>query len=217
MDYIFPNALNAPVSDPMAYGGDLSKECLMSAYSNGIFPWFLIEKMPVWFSPDPRCVLYPNDFRLHKSLKSYIKKYNVKFDKNTKEFINFCRQERLKKDQTWITKEFVNAYSSLVDDGIVHSVEVYENDILVGGLYGLIIGKMFCGESMVSSSKNASKVALYHLCKALNNFDFLIDCQVTNPHLIFMGAKEIPRSEYLQILSIKKTQKSGFDKFGNLI
>lgn len=216
MEYIFPNALNAPTSDPIAYGGDLSKECLMSAYNSGIFPWFLLEKKPVWFSPDPRCVLYPGEFKLHQSLKTYIKKYEVKFDFNTKEFINFCQKQRLKKSDTWITDEFVRAYSILADDNIVHSVEVYENDVLIGGLYGLIIGKVFCGESMISAKKNASKVALYHLCKCLNEFDFLIDCQVTNPHLIFMGAKEIKRSEYLQILSIKKTQKSGFESFKKL-
>lgn len=217
MDYIFPNPLNAPNSDPVAYGGDFSKECLISAYSSGIFPWFVFDGAPVWFSPNPRCILYPKDFKLHRSLKPYIKKYSVKFDKNTKEFINFCKNERVKKTQTWITDEFVKAYSSLVDENIVHSVEIYENDVLIGGLYGLIIGKIFCGESMISAKKNASKVALYHLCNVLSKFDFLIDCQVSNPHLIFMGAKEMQRSEYLEILSIKKNQKSGFKSFKNLI
>lgn len=217
MDYIFPNPISAPSSDPIAYGGNLSKECLISAYSNGIFPWFLHDKTPVWFCPDPRCVLYPNEFKLHQSLKSYIKKYDVKFDKNTKDFINFCSVQRSKKSETWITGEFVKAYSLLADNDIVHSVEIYEYGKLIGGLYGLILGKVFCGESMISTEKNASKVALYHLCNVLNEFDFLIDCQVTNPHLLFMGAKEIKRSEYLQILSIKKCENSGFKSFKNLI
>lgn len=214
MKQIFPNPRNAPKSLPLAYGGDLSPQTLRLAYENGIFPWFIQNKKPFWFSPDPRCILDPNEFKLHKSLKPFIKKYSVKFDADVRNFINFCKIQREKCDQTWISDEFVKAYGEL---NFTHSVEVFCDKELVGGLYGLIIGKIFFGESMICVQKNSSKVALFALCEALKKFDFLIDCQVPNDHLIFMGAKTISRSAYLDILAIKKNEPSGFDDFKNLI
>lgn len=216
MQQIFPNPRNAPKSSPLAYGGDFSPKTLLLAYENGIFPWFIQSGVPFWFSPDPRCVLIPSEFKLHKSLKPFIKKYSVKFDANVRNFIKFCKIQREKTEQTWIRDEFVKAYGDLADLNIAHSAEVFYENELIGGLYGLIIGKIFCGESMISMQKNASKVALYALCEALKKFDFLIDCQVPNDHLIFMGAKTLPRSQYLDILAFKKNECSGFSDFKNL-
>ncbi|MFW5606601.1 leucyl/phenylalanyl-tRNA--protein transferase [Campylobacter hyointestinalis] len=215
MTYNFPDPKNAPKHSPLAYGGDLSSEALLGAYKKGIFPWFMEGEEILWWSPDPRAVLYPKEVRVQKSIKPFLKKYKVKFDSDFTGLITLCKNAR--SEPTWISDKIIAAYTNLHNLGFAHSVEVYENDELIGGLYGLILGKIFCGESMISIKANASKVALIALCKALDKFDFIIDAQVMNPHLKFMGALNLNRDEFLNILDIKKEEFCGFDKFSELI
>ena len=209
--------MDAPDFAPLASGGDLSEDCLLSAYSAGIFPWFNEDEPILWWSPDPRAVLDPREVRVQKSIKPNLKRYDVKFDANFKGFIERCKDVRKKEsDGTWISEQIVQAYSRLAADGYAHSVETYENGELVGGLYGLIFGRVFCGESMLSLKSNASKVALIRLCEVLANFGFLIDCQIMNEHLKFMGAKEMPRAEFLALFAELSAQDSGFERFADL-
>jgi leucyltransferase len=215
--YDFPDPMDAPDFAPLASGGDLSEDCLLSAYSAGIFPWFNEDEPILWWSPDPRAVLDPREVRVQKSIKPYLKRYDVKFDANFKGFIERCKDVRKKEsDGTWISEQIVQAYSRLAADGYAHSVEAYEDGELVGGLYGLIFGRVFCGESMLSLKSNASKVALIRLCEVLANFGFLIDCQIMNEHLKFMGAKEMPRAEFLALFAELSAQDSGFEHFADL-
>ena len=216
MLYKFPDPRLAPDFAPLCMGGDLSPECLISAYKKGIFPWFMANEPILWWSPNPRAVLFPNEIKIHKSIKPFLRRYSVKFDENFKNLINLCKIER-QKEGSWLSDEIVKAYTNLADLGIAHSVEVYENNELIGGLYGLIFGKVFCGESMISIKPNASKVALIRLCEVLDKFGFLIDCQVFNDHLKFMGAKEISRDNFLQIFANLSAQNSGFSEFKDLI
>lgn len=216
--YDFPKPTpDLPKKEPVCYGGNFSVDCLMSAYKKALFPWFCINDKPLWFCPDPRCILYPNSVKLHKSIKPFIKKYKVKLDQNFGNFIKFCKNHREKSEETWIDENFIKGYTKLHEENIAHSVEIYENDTLIGGLYGLIIGKVFCGESMVSAKPNASKVALIKLCEILEPFGFIIDCQISNPHLKFMGAIDISRSKYIEIFNLLKDQDSGFYNFKELL
>ena len=215
--YAFPDPKTAPDFAPLACGGDLSVECLMSAYEMGIFPWFCENEPILWWSPNPRAVLEPSKVRVQKSIKPYLKRYEVKFDENFTRFIKICQKARQnEKDGTWISDDIVEAYSNLASLGIAHSVEIYDNGELIGGLYGLILGKVFCGESMLSLKTGASKVALIALCKVLSKFDFLIDCQIMNPHLEFMGATSIARDEFLSRIQILQSLPSGFENFKDL-
>ena len=199
MIYKFPNPNLAPKNAPACKGGNLNPDMLISAYKHSYFPWFLENEPILWWSPDPRCVFFPKDLKIYKSTKPYLKRYTVKFDSNFEKLLNLCFQTRQKEGLTWLSEDIVKAYTNLANLGIAHSIEVYEDEELVGGLYGLIFGKVFCGESMISIKKEASKVALIYLCKTLEKFDFLIDAQVTNPHLLFMGAKELKRDEFLKL------------------
>lgn len=215
--YHFPDPLKAPKNSPLAYGGDLSVEALLQAYDLGIFPWFLDNEPILWWSPDPRAILEPKEVRVQKSIKSSLKKFKIKIDYDYENFLRICKDERSKKEPTWITQNIIQAYTNLHKIGISHSVEVYENDELAGGLYGQIFGKVFCGESMISLKPNASKVALITLCKILEPFDFLIDCQVMNEHLKFMGAQELSRVEFLNKFHKLKAMPSGFKNFSDLV
>ena len=215
MKSIFPDPSKAPKDEPLGLGGNLSSEILIDAYTHGIFPW-PCDGMILWHSPDPRAIFSPKDVKIQKSLKPFLRDYRVKFDYNFRNFINFCKTQRELKEPTWIDQNVVDSYTQMHDLGYAHSVEVYYNDELIGGLYGLIFGKVFCGESMISKGKNASKVALVALAKTLAKYDFIIDAQVMNPHLEFMGAKDISRDEFLAILKIKSNQPSGFAKFSDL-
>ncbi|MEE3743736.1 leucyl/phenylalanyl-tRNA--protein transferase [Campylobacter porcelli] len=215
MKSIFPDPSKAPKDTPLAYGGDLSSEILIDAYTHGIFPW-PCDGAIFWHSPDPRAIFYPQNVKIQKSLRAFLRDYRVKFDYNFANFINFCKIQRESKEPTWIDQNVVDSYIKMHDLGYAHSVEVYYKDELIGGLYGLIFGKVFCGESMISKGKNASKVALVTLAKALSKYDFIIDAQVMNPHLEFLGAKNITRDEFLAILNIKSNQPSGFEKFSDL-
>lgn len=199
----FPNPEEAEDDGLLAIGGDLSPERIILAYSLGIFPWYN-EKPILWWSPNPRMVLFPSKFKISKSLRQVLKsnKFNVSLDSKFKEVIEICSKvPRANQDGTWITQEMKKAYIRLHKLGFAHSVEVYRNNKLVGGLYGISIGNAFFGESMFHLETNASKVAFYYLSQICleNNFDF-IDCQVSNPHLASLGAEEIPRSQFLEIL-----------------
>ena len=201
----FPNVEQA-LREPdglLAAGGDLSAERLIAAYSQGIFPWYSDDQPILWWSPDPRCVVFPAEAHLSKSLKKHIRQTQprLSFDQAFPEVIRHCA--RLDSDEgTWITEEMEEAYIDLFNSGIAHSVEVWEGDLLVGGLYGLAIGKCFFGESMFSLRPNASKVAFIRLCQQLAEWDYaIVDCQVENPHLTTLGAKCIERTEFLSILN----------------
>jgi len=203
-ELIFPEASLASDDGLLAVGGDLSPERLVLAYQNGIFPWFEDDEQIMWWSPNPRLILELNEFKVSKSLKRIINsnKFDVKLNTCFTDVVEACSSTSRKgEDGTWITEGMKEAYIKLHKLGIAYSVEVFENKQLVGGLYGLAIGKIFCGESMFHKVSNASKVALYYLVDILkeNNFNF-IDAQTPTNHLISMGAKEISRETFLSRL-----------------
>jgi len=208
--YIFPDPRNAAKEGLVAWGGDLSPNRILSAYAQGIFPWYNEEDPILWWSPNPRLVLFLDDIKVSRSLRQSMKKYRVKFDSDFENVIRMCRDVRVKKgEKSWILDEIIEKYSLLHKMGFVHSVETYDEDErLVGGLYGISMGSVFCGESMFSLKRDASKTALVTLVKRLKewNFDF-IDCQVPSDHLKSMGAKEIDRDLFLDMLQ-KSMQKS---------
>ena len=199
----------------MAVGGDLSQERLLLAYRMGIFPWYSRYEPILWWSPDPRLVLYPGELRVSRSLQKTIKKglFRVTMDQAFAAVINACAQSRTNADEgTWIVEEMIDAYCNLHESGFAHSVETWRDDELVGGLYGVSLGRCFFGESMFTHISNASKVAFVALVKHMQalNFD-LIDCQVTTPHLLRFGAREISRARYLNELdkSLKPSTLKG--------
>jgi leucyl/phenylalanyl-tRNA--protein transferase len=202
---IFPESVYTRRKDGLlAIGGQMSPDLVLKAYRKGIFHWFNEGDFPMWFSPNPRTVLYPNQVHISKSMKQVIKskKFTCTIDKAFPEIIKLCRTERLKAEGTWISEEIEDIYNILHLKGYAHSVEVWFENQLVGGLYGVAIGKCFMGESMVSTMSNASKMAMIHLSKYLQSFNFhMIDCQVENPHLMSMGATNIPRRQFLAELN----------------
>ncbi|MCT7614078.1 leucyl/phenylalanyl-tRNA--protein transferase [Aliarcobacter butzleri] len=200
----FPT-LNMMNDDLVAIGGDFHPQRLLNAYENGIFPWFIDDLGYIhWFSPQKRMVLYPENFKVSKSLRKSItnKGFVVKSNENFEEVIRSCAKiKRKHEDGTWISEEFIKAYTNLHELDIAFSIECYLEDELVGGLYGVLIGDIFCGESMFSLVPDASKVAFYHLCQqAKQNGIKIIDCQVYNDHLASLGAFEITRNEYFNLL-----------------
>lgn len=203
----FPDVENA-LPEPnglLAVGGDLSEPRLISAYQQGIFPWYDADQPILWWSPDPRCVLRPNEFYCSKSLAKKIRRgqYRVTFDFAFERVIEACASTRKDQLGTWITSEMAQAYSALHHRQLAHSVEVWHEEQLIGGLYGMAMGSVFFGESMFSRERDASKIALFHLCRFLQERAFsIIDCQVYNPHLESMGAKCIPRSEFCAHLKL---------------
>ena len=187
----------------LAIGGDLSEKRLIEAYSLGIFPWYEAGQPILWWSPDPRAVLFPKDLKISRSLKKTLNKniFRVTFDQAFETVIQSCAAPRQSASGTWITPEMIEAYVNLHKTGIAHSVECWADDNLVGGLYGISLGKVFFGESMFSLQNDASKVAFVHLVKQLEIWNFaLIDCQVPTPHLSSLGAGEIPLSQFIQYL-----------------
>lgn len=183
----------------LAAGGDLSTERLISAYRAGIFPWYSPGEPILWWSPDPRCVLIPDQMHISRSMRKRLKKkdYTVIFNRNFAQVIDACSAPRRGEDGTWITDEMKDAYCNLHKKGLAHSVEVYIDDELVGGLYGLAIGKLFFGESMFSKVKDASKIAFIKMVEQLEKWGYaLVDCQVSNDHLFSLGATEINRREF---------------------
>jgi leucyl/phenylalanyl-tRNA--protein transferase len=199
----FPDVKYATDDGLLALGGDLSPERLLKAYSKGIFPWYNPGEPILWWTPNPRCVLFPNQFNPSRSLKKSIRKNNFTFsvDLEFEQVLDRCAEPRANRMGTWITKDMRDAYLRLHHMGHAHSVETWKRDKLVGGLYGIAMGKVFFGESMFTSVNDASKSALHYLVARLLEMEFqLIDCQITSPHLLSLGAVEIPRSEFLDRL-----------------
>ncbi|HIE34850.1 MAG TPA: leucyl/phenylalanyl-tRNA--protein transferase, partial [Campylobacterales bacterium] len=204
--YIFPDPRNSSKEGLVAFGGDLDPNRILSAYKKGIFPWYSKGDPILWWSPDPRLVLYPDDLKISRSLKKILKKsiFEVRVDTNFKEVILNCKNIK-RKDQegTWILPEIVDAFNRLHQMGFAHSIEVYQDNKLVGGLYGLSLGAAFFGESMFSKVGNASKVALVKLVQISKEFNFdFIDCQIPTLHLKKMGAMEIGRDRFLDELEL---------------
>ena len=203
----YPNPKDATSDGLLAIGGDLSVERLLLAYNSGIFPWFEDDQPILWWSPDPRMVLFPEKFKVSKSLQRILKseKFKITFNQNFEEVIKNCATvPRKGQGGTWITEEMQQAYIDLHKAGHALSVEVWENYKLVGGLYGIDLPqkKVFCGESMFNLVSNASKVAFYHLSEYVKSKNYkFIDCQIYNGHLESLGAEEIGREEFLAFLS----------------
>ncbi len=187
----------------LAAGGDLSPERLIEAYRSGIFPWFNANETILWWSPDPRMVLFPSELRISRSLNKILRNsnYEVRVDSAFSQVIQACAEPRKGQSGTWIHSDMVSAYTVLHEMGLAHSVETWVGGELVGGLYGIAQGKMFFGESMFSRTHDASKIAFVHLVKQLERWNFkMIDCQMKTAHLASFGAREIPRKEFSQRL-----------------
>lgn len=187
----------------LAAGGELSPRRLLSAYRQGIFPWFNPGEPILWWSPNPRCVIKPNQLRISRSLRKAIKHhpYRITFDQAFTEVMKACAEPRAYQQGTWISPRMIQAYTHLHHQGIAHSVEVWDGELLVGGLYGLAIGSLFFGESMFSRRTNTSKIAFSYLCVQLDTWGFnLIDCQVHNEHLESLGATLISRDTFCSML-----------------
>ena len=203
-DHIFPSPRSANEHGVVAYGGALNPNRIIQAYKQGIFPWFESDDNLLWWSPNPRMILYPEKIKISKSLKSVIKKniFKVTFNKDFEEVIESCSNiKRLGQKGTWITSGLKESFLNLHEKGLAMSVEVWKDSKIVGGLYGLDLGHVFCGESMFSKSSNASKVALVYLSSELrkNNYKF-IDCQIPTEHLKSMGGEEVSRDDFLKLL-----------------
>ena len=202
---LFPSPEQASAEGIVAVGGDLQPERVMLAYRKGIFPWFESDDFLLWWSPDPRMVLFPDRLKVSKSMRTVLRKkqFEVTFNKGFDQVVEACAKvKRFGQNGTWITPGLMEVYSTLHTQGHAHSVEVWEEGSLVGGLYGIDLGTVFCGESMFSKSSNASKVALIYLVKELKKNKYeLIDCQVPTQHLASMGAEPISRTEFLTFLS----------------
>ena len=203
----FPKPLEANIDGMLAIGGDLSVERLLLAYNSGIFPWFEVDQPILWWSPDPRMVLFPEKFKVSKSLRKTLKseKFKITFNQNFGEVIKNCASvPRKGQVGTWITQEMQEAYIAMHKAGHAVSIEVWEDAKLIGGLYGIELPqkKVFCGESMFSLASDASKVAFYYLSEYVKakNYKF-VDCQLYNEHLESLGAEEIYRKKFLEILS----------------
>ncbi len=221
----FPDVKFSNPDGILAIGGNLSPGILLSAYKQGIFPWFSEHEPILWWSPDPRFVLIPENLHISKSMKKIMKKisenalFNITVDKDFRAIISEC-SEAYRRDQkgTWITKNMINAYTKLHELGYAHSVEVWQDNKLVGGLYGISIGNCFCGESMFSKASNASKAGFITLTNVLQKKGYsFIDCQVETPHLETLGAKEIPRKEFLNLLKNSLKEKTIIGNWGNIL
>ncbi len=212
---VFPNPQSAESNGLLAVGGDLSVERLLLAYRSGIFPWYSEGDPLMWFSPDPRLIIFFDNLHVSSKLKKVVrsKTYEVRFDTAFKDVIIKCAMvERVGQNGTWITDEMVEAYIRLHNEGYAHSVETFHEGKLVGGLYGVSLGGVFFGESMFFEMSNASKVALYSLVDKLRSWGFdFIDSQVPNDHMLGLGGKEVKRTAFLNLLenSLKKQTKIG--------
>lgn len=225
VDFVsFPPLSSATEDGLLAMGGELNVDTLVSAYSQGIFPWFNHDQPILWWSPDPRLVLYPSEMKISRSLRKVLRqnKFSLSCDQAFAEVIKGCALRGSSKPfvpapETWITKNMHTAYVELYRRGYAHSIEVWLGGKLVGGLYGVVLGKVFFGESMFSEVSNASKVALAALCRWLQQREFaVIDCQVASDHLFTLGAREIPRDDFMQHLQnidIGQTSRDFSDGF----
>jgi len=211
----FPDPNQSDDEGLIAVGGDLSKEFLLAAYSQGLFPWYNEGDPILWWSPNPRMILYPQKFKCSKSLKQVLNKQElrIRIDTNFVQVIEACANiKRTKEKGTWLTKDMQKAYINLYHEGYAHSFETYLNEELVGGLYGVSLGKAFFGESMFYIVDNASKVALYHLVELMKKWNYwFIDVQQSTEHLKSLGAEEIDREIFLNTLKdcMKQSTKKG--------
>jgi len=203
----FPDPSEANKDGIVAWGGDLHPYRVLDAYRSGIFPWYSKNDPILWWSPDPRLVMDLDDIKISRSLKKNLKKFEYKFDTHFSEVIKRCATTpRATQDGTWIQPEVIESFTYLHKMGYAHSVESYYNGELVGGLYGIAIGRVFCGESMFSIMNDASKSAYVILVKHLKKWGFdFVDCQVPTEHLKSLGAKEISREEFL--MKLKESSK----------
>jgi len=206
IEHIFPSAETASREGVVAIGGDLNPNRILKAYKKGIFPWFENDDSLVWWSPDPRMVLFPKKIKISKSTKKLINQdyFKVTYNQSFNEVVECCAKvKRFGQNGTWITEGLKKAYNQLYEMGYAYSVEVWKDYELVGGLYGIDLGDIFCGESMFTKANNASKVGFIHLVKELtkNNYK-LIDCQVPSAHLKSLGAEEISRKEFLSFFGL---------------
>jgi leucyl/phenylalanyl-tRNA--protein transferase len=206
-ELFFPPVSEANSDGILAIGGDLSPERLLLAYKSGIFPWFEEGEPIFWWSPNPRMVLFLDELVVSKSMRNILNRniFKVSFNQNFREVISNC--QKIKRDGqngTWITNDMIEAYCKLNELGIAKSVEVWQNEKLVGGLYGIDLGNVFCGESMFSKVSNASKVAFIVLVNQLKKDNYkVLDCQVYNEHLESLGCREIDRTDFMKILKSK--------------
>jgi len=187
----------------LAVGGDLSPARLINAYRQGIFPWYSEEQPILWWSPAPRCVIYPDSVHVSRRLRRRYNQGNFTLttDQAFDEIIEACSKPRPNQEGTWITSEMKSAYVRLYEMGVAHSVEIHIDNQLAGGIYGLALGRVFFGESMFSKREDASKITLVALCRQLHQWGFtLLDCQISNSHLLSMGAKEISREAFEKYL-----------------
>lgn len=202
--YLFPNPRNASKEGLLAYGGDLNANRLLAAYESGIFPWYSSGEPILWWSPNPRAVLFMDDFHISKSLQKRVdsKKYSFSINRRFLEVITMCAKvKRADSQGTWINEEMIEAYYNLYKLGYGYSFEVCFDGELVGGLYGVIIKRVFFGESMFHTMRDCSKLAMYHLVLFAKESDFaFIDCQMPTAHLLSLGAKSISRDSYLDLL-----------------
>ena len=213
--YSFPDPRVADKKGLLAWGGDLKPQRVLNAYMKGIFPWYNADDPLLWWSPDPRLVLLPSGLKISKSLQRSMKKFEIRFDTNFDMVIKSCRDVRLENgEDSWISDDLVEVFNYLFEEHFAHSVETYFEGKLVGGLYGLYLGGMFCGESMFSTKSDASKTALVALCSKIDELggDF-IDCQIPTSHLISMGAKEVSRDKFLDDVKSSLETKSYFGKW----
>ena len=213
-----PRQADDSIGGLLAVGGDLSPKRLLAAYRAGIFPWFDDDQAPVlWWSPDPRAVLAPGEMRISRSLAKRLRNggFKVTFDRAFAEVVSACASKREGQSGTWITPGMGAAYGHLHELGYAHSLEVWSEGRLAGGLYGLSIGAFFFGESMFSRIPDASKVALAHLSEQLKRWGFqLIDCQIPNRHLSSLGVKSMPRAEFLAALSANDESRTRIGTWG---
>ncbi|MFO7764857.1 MAG: leucyl/phenylalanyl-tRNA--protein transferase [Pelovirga sp.] len=201
----FPPLESAHESGLLAIGGDLSPERLLLAYSLGVFPWYNPGEPILWWSPDPRCVLFPDEFHISRSLRRLLRKhpYRLSLNEDFAAVVYWCRRLRAGPGGhgTWITSEMAHAYGRLHELGFAHSIECWNGETLVGGLYGVCIGRCFFGESMFSRQNNTSKIVLTYLMDYLRDRQFeLLDCQQTTDHLLSLGAREVSRPEFTEHL-----------------
>ncbi len=203
-ELFFPPVSEANLDGIVGFGGDLSPERLLLAYKSGIFPWFEGDEPILWWAPNPRMVLFLDELVISKSMRNILNRniFKVTFNQNFREVISNCKKiKRENQCGTWITNEMMEAYCKLNELGIAKSVEVWQNGTLVGGLYGIDLGTIFCGESMFSKVSNASKVAFIALANQLKEADYrLLDCQVYNEHLDSLGCREIQREDFMRFL-----------------
>lgn len=222
---LFPDPRQAEADGLLAIGGDLSAERLVASYFHGIFPWFNEDSEHImWWSPTPRLVLYPSKFKLSKSLRQKIRRktFEIRLDTAFEEVIRACgNAPRDEQDGTWITEKMITAYINLHELGLAHSVECWQDDKLVGGLYGISLGRSFFGESMFHAVSDASKVAFYSLSQLALKLDFhFIDCQMKTDHLVSLGAEEISRDSFLTQLAESnkdKTLQNSWQKYTPLL